>query len=294
MTVAGCLFGCRPEPIAPAPDAVPTEDAPMPADTSGQAVPLEDPADTQAVAPADPQDLPPAALIDPGESQPAPLEETTSEEPPSISLPTRTTPRPAPTDSGSPQRRTAFYRLDANVPAAIPDVVLSKGHEALCRVKVGDTMPNIELPELGGEPQKLSNLFGERATVVVFWKSDRYMARQQLVDLGPDVVEPFGISGFAVVGIAVNEPGEQAQRVLHQAGAQFSNLLDANGEAFAKVGSEKLPRTYLVDPQGKILWFDIEYSHATRRELHQALRAVTGEPAAGEPASAGGTDPAPQ
>jgi hypothetical protein len=53
-------------------------------------------------------------------------------------------------------------------------------------------------------------------------------------------------------------------------------LLDAEGRAFAEVGSEKLPRTYLVDAQGKILWFDIEYSLSTRRELHQALRAVVG------------------
>jgi hypothetical protein len=31
---------------------------------------------------------------------------------------------------------------------------------------------------------------------------------------------------------------------------------------------------YLLDPQGKVLWFDIDYSLATRRELNQALRAV--------------------
>jgi hypothetical protein len=60
-------------------------------------------------------------------------------------------------------------------------------------------------------------------------------------------------------------------------------LLDADGKVFAEVGSEKLPRVYLVGSQGDILWFDIEYSHATRRELNQSLRAVVGEPA-----SAGG------
>ena len=62
------------------------------------------------------------------------------------------------------------------------------------------------------------------------------------------------------------------------AGANFPTLLDADGKAFAQIGSEKMPRTFLLDPQGKILWFDIEYSLSTRRELHQALRSVTGEP----------------
>lgn len=180
-------------------------------------------------------------------------------------------------EAEGPQRRSVFYRADV-APAEIPAVALSKGHEALCKVKVGDTMPEISLPQLGGEPAKLASLLGDKATVVVFWNSDRRMAREQLADLGPDVVEPFGKAGVAVVGIVVGESESDAQAALKAAEVNFANLLDADGKAFAQVGSEKLPRTYLLDPQGKILWFDIEYSLGTRRELHQALRAVAGEP----------------
>jgi peroxiredoxin len=165
-------------------------------------------------------------------------------------------------------------------PAKMPTVALTKAHEALCKVKVDDTMPDISAERLdGGAAAKLSSLGGKKATVVVFWKADRRMAREQLADMGPDVVEPFGKAGVAVVGVAVAGPAADAQAALKAAGAGFPNLLDADGKAFAQVGSEKLPRTYLVDPQGKILWFDIEYSHGTRRELREALRAVAGEPA---------------
>jgi peroxiredoxin len=173
--------------------------------------------------------------------------------------------------------RTVFYRADANQPPSMPTVLLSEGHQALCRVKVDDTMPQMELEQLGGGRRRLAELTGKKATVVVFWKSDRRMAREQLADLGPDVIEPFGAEGVAVVGIAVGESPENAQAALERAGAKFPTLLDADGKAFAQVGSEKLPRTYLLDPQGKILWFDIEYSLSTRRELHQALRALLGE-----------------
>ena len=46
----------------------------------------------------------------------------------------------------------------------------------------------------------------------------------------------------------------------------FPNLLDADGKAFAQVGSEKLPRTFVLDPSGKILWFDhrVLAGHAAR------------------------------
>ncbi len=227
---------------------------------------------------------------------PQPMDEAVREPSNGSSAPTQVSETPAaPIETPEPQQnpteqlaqdekngrefRTVFYRADANQPPTMPPVVLSKGHEALCRLKVGDTMPDIELEQLGGGRRKLADVAGKKATVVVFWKPGRRMADQQLADLGPDVIEPFGKAGIAVAGIAVGESSANAQAALERAGANFPTLLDADGKAFAQVGSEKLPRTFLLDPQGKILWFDIEYSLSTRRELHQALRAVTGEQA---------------
>lgn len=162
----------------------------------------------------------------------------------------------------------------------VPTVQMSEGHAALCKVKVGDAMPSIELNGLDdGKPQKLSSLLGPKATVVIFWKGDRRMAREQLADMGPEVIEPFADAGVAVVGIAVSESADDAKSLLKAAKADFPNLLDAEGNAFAKVGSEMLPRTYVLDPQGKIIWFDTEYSLGTRRELNQALQALAEKPA---------------
>jgi len=35
-----------------------------------------------------------------------------------------------------------------------------------------------------------------------------------------------------------------------------------------------LPWTFVLDANGKIVWFDLEYSLSTRRELQQALLAT--------------------
>jgi peroxiredoxin len=175
-----------------------------------------------------------------------------------------------------PQERSAFYRADSAPPKEMPKVQLSKREQALCKVNVGDAMPEIELPNVdNGEKVKLASLFGKKATIVFFWKGDRRMAREQLADVAIDVIEPFGKKGVAVVGIAVNETAERAVEALSKAGAKFTNLLDADGKAFAKVGSERLPRTYVLDAKGNIVWFDIEYSLTTRRELHDVLRLMT-------------------
>jgi peroxiredoxin len=171
---------------------------------------------------------------------------------------------------------TVYFRANDTVAAKIPKVALTRQEQDLCKLKVGDSMPAIELPRLdSGKPTKLAELYGKSATVVVFWKGDRRMTREELADIGPDVIEMFGKSGVAVVGVAVQETAQSAQELLTKGGTKFDNLLDADGKAFAQVGAERLPQTYVLDASGKIVWFDIEYSLATRRELHDVLTVLT-------------------
>lgn len=165
---------------------------------------------------------------------------------------------------------------DATAPK-MPQVVLTDGHAALCRVRVGDTLPAIELKELDETPHKLSDLFGEKLTVVCFWSGRQVLGRAELADLGPDVVARFADRGVAVVGIAEEPTADAARHWATDAAVSFPILLDPKGDAVAQVGNEKLPRTYLIDRQGTILWFDIEYSRATRRELSQAIWAALGK-----------------
>jgi peroxiredoxin len=186
------------------------------------------------------------------------------------------TAKPVEANHGTPKVRTAFYRAGARA-TAMPHVSMSKNDEAACKLKVGDKMPAIELPKLGESSKaKLTDLFGKNATVVVFWKGDRRMSQQQLADARVDILEPFGNAGVAIVGVAVDQSAKDAEAAVKKSGANFPNLHDADGKAFAQVGSGRFPRTYVLDPGGKIVWFDIEYSLATRRELHQALEVITG------------------
>lgn len=98
------------------------------------------------------------------------------------------------------------------------------------------------------------------------------MAMQDLVHF---VVGEYDSQKVAVVGIAVRQPVGAVQRLLNQTKATFPQLLDTNGEALAQVGSVALPRLYVLDPAGNIVWFDIEYSESTRRELAQTLGVLT-------------------
>ena len=159
-------------------------------------------------------------------------------------------------------------------PPTFPAVLLSAGHAKLCTVKVGDQFPALNLPRLGGPTTELSTLFGKQATVVLFWHPDRWMARTALADMQRDIASQFDAEKVAVVGIAVRQPTGAVQASLNKAQASFPQLIDTDGAAFATVGTDALPRLYVLDPAGKIVWFDIEYSEGTRRELEQTLRLL--------------------
>ena len=162
-------------------------------------------------------------------------------------------------------------------PPTIPKVTMAETDLATCLVRVGDTMPDGELTALDGKKVPLRSLFGKKLTVVVFWTGKNMYALQQLQDLDVDVAKPYAEKGVAVIGIDEGEDAKAAKDNLETAGATFPNFLDPGGALFAKVGKERLPRTYLLDDKGKILWFDIEYSRSTRRDLQQGIKVALGE-----------------
>jgi peroxiredoxin len=154
----------------------------------------------------------------------------------------------------------------------MPPVLMTDEHAKTCVVKVGDSMPAVELKDVNGKQQSLSKLLGEKLTVVLFWTGKQPYAVQELTDLEPDVALPYGSQGVNVVAISEGHDSASSKQIAGETGATFPVLVDADGVALAAVAHAKLPRTYLLDGDGKILWFDLEYSRSTRRDLQRAIR----------------------
>jgi peroxiredoxin len=154
----------------------------------------------------------------------------------------------------------------------MPKVQLTEEQAAMCRVNVGDAFPEMKLPDPAGQPQALADLQGEKLTLVVFWNGTQPTAREQLADMARYYQRRFGDKGLAIVAINTGDPPQLASELAAQAGAKFTVLCDADGAAFKQVATEKIPRSYLLDASGTIVWFDLEYSPTTRRDMAQAIR----------------------
>lgn len=161
-------------------------------------------------------------------------------------------------------------------PAKIAKVLLTDAEKKICKVNVGDKIPSITLPSLEGQPTELNAFTGKKLTVITFWNPADPYSTWELSDLTGDVLKPFESLGVKVVSICsgtADAPVDAAtaQGAVDQAKAMFPCLLDADGSALAQFGTDRTTRTYLIDAEGKVLWFDIDYSRSTRRELKSAL-----------------------
>ena len=169
------------------------------------------------------------------------------------------------------------------MPTSIPSVSLPASLKETCLVAVGDPMPQGELSTVDGEKKSTAELFGKGGAVVFFWAAGsselaEKAAAFSLADLQADVMTAYADSGLAVVAINPQDPPEKVKQIVAAADVSFPVVLDTDGSYFSKVATEKLPRVYVLDPSGKIAWFDVEFSEVTRETLEQTLRVVHGEP----------------
>ena len=191
--------------------------------------------------------------------------------------------------AGSPSTSHADAAADAPKPQeppppqTIPKVVLSEALGATCLVNVGQTIPNAELPESAGKLHALHSLYGQKLTVISFWTigattRSRLVAAAALRDLMKDVAVPFAEKGVQVIAVNVGDSVAAVRQELDETDATFPCLLDPQGQFYAKIARDgQMPRTFLLNASGKILWFDVEYSRPSRRDLLLSLRVALGE-----------------
>jgi len=169
------------------------------------------------------------------------------------------------------------------VPPTIPKVELSGELRESCLLNVGDTMPKVELADLEGKPHSLESLYGQKLTVVCFWtvgstRRAQLVSADALQDLMKHVAEPFAEKGVRVVGINVQDAAKAVQQEVEQTGVGYPVLMDPEGATFAKVAKDdRMPRVFLLDSTGRVLWFDVEYSRGSRRDLLLGIRVGLGE-----------------
>lgn len=152
-----------------------------------------------------------------------------------------------------------------------PKVALSHAHKATCLKFVNDKIDDVTVTDITGSDHKLLEMLSDRLTVLIFWKEESISGLEQFRRIPVDVLGTF--ASHRVKVIAANVGGEVAstKKITGDGADKIVSLVDSEAKLFGQVAKSHVPRTYVLDKDGKILWFDLEYSQSTRRSLTNAL-----------------------
>jgi len=157
-------------------------------------------------------------------------------------------------------------------PATEPEIHLSDQHEKATLLHVGDTLPDVVVTTIGGEERRLKDLLGQRLTALMFWNEDNPYAAEQFRRMQREILAPYAEYGVRVVAVHVGPLPENFRRVLGNPPPSVSILVDPEQALFRQLATARLPRTWLLDSDGRVVWLDLEYSRATARNVDNAIQ----------------------
>lgn len=153
-----------------------------------------------------------------------------------------------------------------------PEILLSSQHQQQVVKQLGDVLePTSQLQDVAGQDVVLRDALSDRLTVLIFWSEKSVAGYEQFRRIPVDVLARFAPHRVKVVTINVGGTVKETQRLTGKAADKILSLADTESKLLKQFAKAGVPRTYVLDAQGRVLWYDIEFSESTRRELDNAL-----------------------
>ena len=137
---------------------------------------------------------------------------------------------------------------------------------------IGDPAPDFDLPILGGKRLSLADLRGKAVVLMVGASSDRvakiaFEKLQRLHEAQGD--HPYRVVGVGVPDMEVGEPAKNLEGL----GVTFPYLLEG-GDVVTEYFITRPGTTYVIDPSGRVTFYERKAEDLTVKRLADALRAT--------------------
>jgi peroxiredoxin len=152
--------------------------------------------------------------------------------------------------------------------------------EVINYTKVGQPMPAFSVTDLNGSQFSISEAKG-KVVVVFFWTTWCPYCRQEMPYLEQQVWQKYKSEDFLMIGIAREQSKETVSGFLKKNKFTFPMAADPEGEIFDLFANRGVPRSYVVDRNGKILFQSVglETEEFARRNkiIEQELKKIKKE-----------------
>lgn len=142
--------------------------------------------------------------------------------------------------------------------------------EATTLVNVGDVAPDFAVTMLDGRTIKLSELRGN-VVMVCFWATWCPPCRQELAHLQEGVIDQFAGEKFVVLPISRGEERAVVEKFIVDNGYKFGVGLDSDRAIYDLYASNYIPRTFIVDKEGNVVYRTAGYDEVIAQEVNAAI-----------------------
>lgn len=147
--------------------------------------------------------------------------------------------------------------------------------EATTLVKVGQVAPDFSVEMLDGRTIKLSELRG-KVVMLCFWATWCPPCRQEMAHLQEGVINYFAGKNLVVLPISRGEQRDVVEKFIADNGYTFGVGLDPERAIYDLYASNFVPRTFIINKRGKVVYrvagYDEETAKAVNAAIAKALR----------------------
>lgn len=131
---------------------------------------------------------------------------------------------------------------------------------------IGDKCPSFEVQMLDGDVVSIDSLRG-KTVLINFWATWCPPCNEEMARVEKDIVERFAGEEFVFLPISRGEKPEVVSAWRTKKGYKFDVGLDIATEIFPQFARTYIPRNYLIDPDGTIVYYEVGYDAELFDEL---------------------------
>ncbi|WP_180327159.1 TlpA family protein disulfide reductase [Labilibaculum manganireducens] len=143
-------------------------------------------------------------------------------------------------------------------------------------IKTGDMAPDFVVEMLDGQKIKLSELKG-KVVLINFWATWCAPCMSEFYEFPDKIVNPFASKDFVLLPISRGEKEDVVSKKMEKLktkGIAFNVGLDLNKDIYKQYASNFIPRNFLVDQNGTVVYTSVGYSEAKLNELVKKINEL--------------------
>ena len=136
-------------------------------------------------------------------------------------------------------------------------------------INAGDVAPDFTVEMLDGSKVTLSALQG-KPTLLIFWATWCPPCRLELSKLQEHIIDRYG-DKINVLPISRGEERAKVEEYILKMGYTFAVGLDGDQSIYRKYATNYIPRCFVIDAKGKVLYSGVGYDEAIAKEVEQNI-----------------------